>query len=1065
MKALLAAFALPAVAFQPLARAAAFPMPKEPIRFAWRESKGDFPQDKPGYLVLTTEDAVTWSRMLPEFVKQKQAMGFHVYVATEKDYGTGKTGNAQAAQVRAWLRDFQKRTGARYALLIGNSNPNSADLPSPTIPDGEHGGMEASYCDLDGKWVDIYLNTTEKDTRSGWQQMCAGSILLPKAIKEGGPRVDELITSRISYCGSEIGNSAYDLDRILDKTIRYERDTVAGKDLDWRARAFSVTSNYGGANWDMGLVKAAETAGGSVEIHSALGLFDRYVPENYFDGQTVNAGLMTQARRRGMACTCSHGWNRGGEGITTQWDIFRNMDDRWPSTVGVAACTAFALADTCNMGQSWIRKGGIFACGTGWSGNNGCRIRMQTNLLEKRGSVGEAVHNAVVQYGDPSLHVLPPAGKPACSLRVSPAFTGHYEELTLGSGPVRPVSLTYTLTNRSETPIGLTSSCDSTWLDLSPATLTLQPGESADIRATSNDRLPKLAPGVHLSNIRFRRDDGQTDDRRFAVNLQPVHLAAAYSFDSLDENNRFPDLSLEPGFNRSIQSFWLVEKQVRWRNQKITPGAKIPGFDPEPKGKVGGALRLDGTPKPWSRAIPGFTRWRGISVSLWLMVNALPEAKKTTAILTSPFSLTLASDGTLNFAQNGKPATLGSINPGEWHFIQFRSHTGTQQSRASLDGQPETTIAAGAPPAANLTLGTFAGTVDEIRVWSGELDDAAVAREFASAAAPFQLPAAPPPGGYLSDGVVRPPADLPAAFDMADASATLDLSKILAAANLGCDLREAPGWLDFKNGILSLKSGVAFDDLDFGGYDLILVLKSRAGDLAGRTCEVPLKVRIPVPAVNIRLQRAKDGRISFTNAGDRFGPATRPLAPGVIRYTTDGSPVTLESPVYTTPFQPREGMRITARFFLYGDYPMAPVSSNTEFGVSHEKWSALAVSGDTLPQAPNALDGDPATAWKNSGGTLPQFLAWDMGAPTALTSISCHSTIRDQTGRVKDYILHASDDGMTWRKIAEGQFGNTPNASRVRLKTSLTTRFLKLEILTVHDGKDAVITDLECFAN
>src|SRR6187549_543271 len=71
--------------------------PVSAIDFGWRKKMGDFPKDKPGYLILTTEDALTYSKVLPDFVKQKELMGFHVYVATEKDYGTGKTGNPQAA--------------------------------------------------------------------------------------------------------------------------------------------------------------------------------------------------------------------------------------------------------------------------------------------------------------------------------------------------------------------------------------------------------------------------------------------------------------------------------------------------------------------------------------------------------------------------------------------------------------------------------------------------------------------------------------------------------------------------------------------------------------------------------------------------------------------------------------------------------------------------------------------------------------------------------------------------------------------------------------------------------
>ena len=132
------------------ARPATAATPAMPINFSWRQKTGDFPKDKPGYLILCTEDALTYSKVLPQFVKQKESMGFHVYVATETDYGTGKTGNAQAAQVRAWMREFNKRAGLKYALLIGDSSPHSEDLPSPTIPDGERGGLEPSYADLDG---------------------------------------------------------------------------------------------------------------------------------------------------------------------------------------------------------------------------------------------------------------------------------------------------------------------------------------------------------------------------------------------------------------------------------------------------------------------------------------------------------------------------------------------------------------------------------------------------------------------------------------------------------------------------------------------------------------------------------------------------------------------------------------------------------------------------------------------------------------------------------------------------------------------------------------------------
>lgn len=1039
------------------------------LDFAWRKHAGDFPKDKPGYLILTTADAVQWSQMLPAFVRQKQAMGFHVYVATEKDYGSGKTGNAQAMQVRAWMREMQKRTGAKYALLIGNSNPGSADFPSPTIPDGEHGGLEAAYCDLDGKWVDIYLAMDGKqDTRSAWTQMCAGSILLPQAFKQGGPRQDDIITSRISYAGNEIGNGAYDLDRILEKTIRYEQDTVAGKNLDWRGRTLSVITNYGGANWDDPLIRGVEQAGGSIEWRSNLGISGSYVPENIFDGKAANASLMARTGRAGMVCTMSHGWNRGGEGISDHPTMFRDMDHRWPASVGVAACTGFALADNCNQGQTWLRTGAIFACGTPNSANNGFRVPLQVNQLAKRQSVGEAVNNGTVQYGDPSLHVLPPAGSPVCALRIQPAMAGHYEERTLEAGrPIKAVEQTYTLANLSKEPMTIALGCDAAWVDLSTSKVELQPGESAQVTARSTDRLEKMAPGSYVARICIVRGDGQRDERRLAVKLAPVSLAMAYSFDTTLEGNRFPDLAeaLPKNSWHDNSSLWLVDvsKGPHW-NPFVKPGAKIGGCIEEAQGRVAGALRLDQPKKPFSRGMAGFTRWRGVSASLWFRVDALPPEKKSAVLLSAPFALSLDATGALTFAQGDKPGALGQVTAGTWHFLQFRTDVAAGKVRARFDGQPEVIAAAKVPLSTALTLGQGTCTVDEIKLWSGELSDASQDAQLAIKDQPFSAPApfSAPDGSYVDDGVLRAPRELPAVFDLKDASSQLDLSKTLSAAGLACtELREAPEWLDHQNGILSLKSGSDFDRIDFGGYDCLLVLRSSDG----RVCEHSLKVRIPVPAVNIRIARAADNTLSIVNAGDAFGKADRPLAKGVIHYTTDGSPVTLSSPVYTGPFK-ATGDKVTARFFYLGEYPYAPATMGTEFGIPREKWKPLASSGKPNPKVPVsfAFDGRNDTAWKNNGGVLPQFLAWDLGEQVKLAGISVHSTVRDPNGRINGYTLFASDDGKTWNRVKSGELENSPNVVRIAFGTTCTTRFLKLEANSLHQGTDMVITEIEAFA-
>jgi hypothetical protein len=241
---------------------------------------------------------------------------------------------------------------------------------------------------------------------------------------------------------------------------------------------------------------------------------------------------------------------------------------------------------------------------------------------------------------------------------------------------------------------------------------------------------------------------------------------------------------------------------------------------------------------------------------------------------------------------------------------------------------------------------------------------------------------------------------------------------------------------------------------------LFLVLK--AAD--GRVCEYPIKARIPVPAVNIRIARAADNTLSIVNAGDNFGDAKRPLANGVIRYTNDGSPVTEASPIYDKPFK-ASGTKVTARFFYLGQYPYAPVTMASQFGIPRDKWKVVSVSGKTLPSAAQAFDGNPQTAWKNGAAPLPQHFAWDLGAPTALTAVSVHSAVQNPDGRIKDYALYASDDGKNWGEpIAKGTFESSPNPQKIPLLKPVTTKCLKLEALSLHEGTDMCLTEIEVYS-
>ena len=81
-----------------------------------------------------------------------------------------------------------------------------------------------------------------------------------------------------------------------------------------------------------------------------------------------------------------------------------------------------------------------------------------------------------------------------------------------------------------------------------------------------------------------------------------------------------------------------------------------------------------------------------------------------------------------------------------------------------------------------------------------------------------------------------------------------------------------------------------------------------------------------------------------------------------------------------------------------------------------------------------------------------------------MTALSCHSTIADQKGRISEYVLHASDDGKTWRQVQSGAYADSPIAQRIELAQPCPARYLKLEATALHGGKDMVIAELEVYS-
>jgi Peptidase family C25 len=120
-------------------------------------------QPETSLLIVTTEQIVSDSRVLGEYVQAKQARGMHVETATESDYGGAETqGRDRALAIRAWLQHRYREFG--HLLLIGDPGTEYGDVPMLKVRprddmdnacsgfDCETSGTDAFYADPNGNW-------------------------------------------------------------------------------------------------------------------------------------------------------------------------------------------------------------------------------------------------------------------------------------------------------------------------------------------------------------------------------------------------------------------------------------------------------------------------------------------------------------------------------------------------------------------------------------------------------------------------------------------------------------------------------------------------------------------------------------------------------------------------------------------------------------------------------------------------------------------------------------------------------------------------------------------------
>ncbi|WP_257266179.1 C25 family cysteine peptidase, partial [Endozoicomonas sp. ONNA2] len=219
---------------------------KVPLIFGsqWYTGNGNFDMPSPmkdvddarlkrkGYAIVTTEKLKHNLAKLNDFIAHKEALGFSVYVVTEKDHGGGH-GAYAADNIRTWLRNNYQNKDILYVLMVGDPDIYQGDVPMAIAKGGisrferqarvDAGEVKDWYeytygvAATDHYYVDLVNETIDADgdgilySNGDWGKGHSGqwSVLVGRI--------------QVAGEGSQFGKYS-DVDAILQKFIDYENE-------------------------------------------------------------------------------------------------------------------------------------------------------------------------------------------------------------------------------------------------------------------------------------------------------------------------------------------------------------------------------------------------------------------------------------------------------------------------------------------------------------------------------------------------------------------------------------------------------------------------------------------------------------------------------------------------------------------------------------------------------------------------------------------------------------------------------------------------------------------------
>ncbi|MGI2026029.1 LamG-like jellyroll fold domain-containing protein [Endozoicomonas acroporae] len=524
----------------------------------WHTGNGNFDTPSPmkdvddarlnrkGYAIVTTEKLRKNLTKLNDFIAHKEALGFTVYVVTEKDHGGGH-GAYAADNIRTWLRNNYQSKDILYVLMVGDPDIYQGDVPMAIAKGGisrferqaevDAGEVTDWYeytygvAATDHYYVDLVNETIDADgdgvlySNGDWGKGHSGqwSVLVGRI--------------QVAGEGSQFGKYS-DVDAILQKFIDYENEA----DTTWRYRP-----DINDTTWN---INAAlyEFAGVEYRVRGGV-VGDGHVPTDFQQWQ--NDHFLTNYDI-GYIRTGGHGsptWTQGGLSV----DLSRNHGNNVrPYLSEIGSCEACEVGYDNNLCASQLRYGSIGVIGgsrpvSSLGKNNGVGEpfyrHSRFDIFTKGEPMGLAHWHRMCDghrsltgsdivwtlNGDPSIKVIPQAMKPTYPIIARPTQEVVYDWDGNGKLPHQE----YDITNNTGVSQTLSIQTDSPWLSLDRTSASLAAGETITVTATANTAAVNLDEGQSAAHIYIKETGGYTTTRKFNFFKRTPHVDGLIDFDNV----------------------------------------------------------------------------------------------------------------------------------------------------------------------------------------------------------------------------------------------------------------------------------------------------------------------------------------------------------------------------------------------------------------------------------------------------------------------------------------------------------------------------------------------------